>query len=93
MRPGIEKVLPFDPAGYIDQDPQRLSGAIKAVGQQCRKSGFERITFYVLCHLVDSFVGGKDCPKRAACCQGRNPVRRRRGDEREDREFTETMLH
>jgi hypothetical protein len=27
MRPGIEKVLPFDPAGFIDQDPQRLSGA------------------------------------------------------------------
>ena len=38
MRSGTEKVLPFDLVGFINQDPQRLSGTSEAVGQQSRVS-------------------------------------------------------
>ncbi|GAB4436982.1 MAG: hypothetical protein OHK0026_02180 [Rhodocyclaceae bacterium] len=90
MRSGIEKVGALDLAGLVDQDAQRLAGAVQAVSQQGRKRGVQGMMFYSLCHGVDSFVGGcENAPKKSPAgraCRGRaaKPV---------GYKFTEEMLH
>jgi len=75
---GIEKVGTFDFARFVDQDAQRLAGAIGAVRQQGRKSGLQGMLLYTHCHVVDSFVGGnKSAPKKSPArnaCRGRAAV-------------------
>jgi len=75
MRSGVEKVRAFDLARFVDQDAQRLAGAVQAVGQQGRKRGVQGMMFYSLCHRVDSFVGGcENAPKKSPAgraCRGR----------------------
>jgi hypothetical protein len=66
MRLGIEKVVAFDLARFIDQDAQGFAGAIQTVAQQSRKSGVQGVMFDALCHAVDSFEGmGKNAPKKS----------------------------
>ena len=74
VRLGIEKVGTLDFARFVDQDAQGLAGAVQAVRQRGRKSGFQRVMFYAHCPLVDSFVGGKNTPKKSPAekaCRGR----------------------
>ncbi len=61
---GIEKVGAFDPTRFIDQEAQRLTGAIQAVGQQGGNSGLQGMTFYALCHGVGFFVGRRKNARR-----------------------------
>jgi hypothetical protein len=74
MRLGVEKVGALDLARFIDQDAQRLAGAVQAVGQQRCKSSIQGVRFYALCHGVDSFVDlGKNAPKKSpaeTACRG-----------------------
>jgi hypothetical protein len=41
MRLGVEKVGALDLARFIDQDAQRLAGAVQPVGQQRCKSSIQ----------------------------------------------------
>ncbi|OIP08095.1 MAG: hypothetical protein AUK49_12455 [Betaproteobacteria bacterium CG2_30_68_42] len=75
MRSGIEKVVTFDLARFIDQDAQGFASTVQSVGQQGRKSGVQGVMLYAMRHdAVDSFVGmGKNAPTKSpagAACQG-----------------------
>ncbi|OIP08094.1 MAG: hypothetical protein AUK49_12450 [Betaproteobacteria bacterium CG2_30_68_42] len=43
MRSGIEKVVTFDLARFIDQDAQGFASTVQSVGQQGRKSGVQGV--------------------------------------------------
>ena len=65
VRAGVQKLSPFDLAGFIDEDTQRLAGAVQAVIDQGRKGGLQGMMFYALGHGADSFVGDKNGPKKS----------------------------
>ena len=65
MRAGVQKLSPLYLAGFIDQDTQRLAGAVQAMIDQGRKGGLQGVMFTVLGHAVDSFVWVENEPKKS----------------------------
>jgi hypothetical protein len=77
MRLGVEKVGALDLARFIDQDAQRLAGAVQPVGQQrCKSSiqGGEVLRVVPWCRLLRGL--GEECPEEIACGNGLPGLRR-----------------
>ena len=67
---GVKEVLALDLAGFIDQDSQRLAGAVETVIEESGVGIMQGIVFDSLCHFKDSFkVRGYDAAMEppAAC--------------------------